>query len=144
MKIRVVPIDLQAPNGVALPLDPLVFQAAQKFCSEFLVERPILGNYQKTWLAIEVSDGGDLVRPLGITGYQLAYDIPLFRSIDSGATLKLARRLNDHFADLGIRGRDVFLHVSNSETEDQKCPQYTESMSAFGARPADRYIVRVT
>lgn len=144
MKLRAVPIDMQVVSGVVLPNEPKIFEAAQNFCSAELVERPNLGTYNKSWLVVEVSDAGDIVRPLAIGGYQVVYDTPLFRSIDPRATVVLAKRMNDFFADQGFRGRDVFLHVSEAESPEQKCPQYEDTLKAFGARPAERYIVRIT
>lgn len=144
-KLRVVPIDfVQTPEGIQ-PRDPLVIEAAEDFCRRELAEQPDLKRLDKSWLAVELDGAGKLIRPLAISGYRFVPDIPLFRSIDVGATEAIAERISAYFSDQGFRGRDCFLYVAppEAEPEESRCPNWDRFLGKYGAREANRRIISI-
>lgn len=132
------------------PKDRNLFDAAQEYCKRELAEQFDFVRLNKVYVAVGnpvFKDGlyvsGEIC---GITGYVLKPDIPVFRvSGDNAAraTKMLTDRYHSHFADLGWRGCEVFIHLSHKETPAQRCAKWDESLVATGATPADRYSVTV-
>jgi hypothetical protein len=142
LKLRAVPIDFESKNGVIVYNDAAIGEATRQFCLDELVDRPDISQYERSWLVVE-EEAGRLVRPLAIGGYRVVFDIPLLRSIDKRATVVLANRISAHLSDKGFRGKDIMLHISDSETPEQRCPEYENTLKVFGARPAERYVVKI-
>jgi hypothetical protein len=70
-------------------------------------------------------------------------DVSLFRTIDKSATAKLAQRINDYFADQGLRMQEVFLHLPPDQTPDQRIADFESTMEAWDAHPANRQAIVV-
>lgn len=150
MRIDVFPIDFVGTPPLYEPKDRALFDAAQDYCKRELQQQFDFVRLNKVWVAIgnPVFKDGEYVsgEVCGITGYVLKPDIPVFRvSGENGAraTKMLTDRYHAHFADLGWRGCEVFLHISDRERPEQRCPRWQESLVATGAKPANRFSVMV-
>lgn len=142
-KIRILPIDFDHQAGMFQPRDARLFQEVQEFAKRELVQKPVFGSYAKCWAAVRLGNEGQIEEVLGIAGIRQIIDIPLFRSVDSGATLKLSQRINDHLADAGLREQEVMLYVDGSEQPERRCEGYGEALNVWNAVPANRQIIVV-
>ncbi len=120
-----------------IPWDNETHEPAARFCRDILGAEFDRSLLQQAWLARE----GE--RVLGVAAIQARWDIPVFRSIDPKATFKMAERMNSYFADRGVRGQDVFLFLSQSESPEQQCPARDRILEKMAARPAGRYVMTV-
>lgn len=150
MRIDVFPLDFLGQPPLYEPKDRGLFDAAQEYSKRELAEQFDFVRLNKVWVAVgnPVFKNGQYVSGeiCGITGYALKPDIPVFRVSGENAaraTKMLTDRYHSHFADLGWRGCEVFLHISNKERPEQRCSRWAESLVATGATPADRYSVTV-
>ena len=151
MRMLVIPIDFMGQAPLYEPKDRKLHDAAVQYCKENLADQLDFVRLNKVWVAIEepaFDDKGMFVSGTisGITGYVLKPDIPLFRVTGanaSRATKMLTDRLHDHFGDQGLRGSEVFVHVSSKESPDQKCAAWQDGLKATDAKLADRYSVIV-
>lgn len=135
--MEVVPLDLATEGNITAIVDEELRESVPKFYKHFLRGPFDPRKLMKVWVARE----GKHI--LAISGYTSVADIPVFRSIDEGATKLIADRMNSFFADNGMRGRDVFLFLSDREAEEQRCPNRDKYVELFGAVPSERYIVPV-
>lgn len=146
MRMAVVPIDFkESPEGLR-PVDAHLYALTVKYCKTALAEQPTLEQLRKTWVIVEYQDG--VIS--GVTGI-FAYggnvpDIPIFRVTGPNAkrATKMAQeRLNAFFADQGMRGRSVFLYISESEAPEQRCEAWDQSLKDVGAVSAQRFAITV-
>lgn len=123
--------------------DTHLFAAVEEFTKRELREKPNLGDFTKVWTAVALDADGQIEKVLGVSGIRQVVDIALFRSIDSGATLKLAQRINDHLADAGLLHAEIMLYVDGSEVAEQRCDGYDGALQVWNARPAHRQLIVV-
>ena len=146
MKMAIVPLDFRESENGIVPVDSHLFTLVTEYCKTALAEQPKLDQLRKTWAVVEF-DGEQMVAIHGIAAYAgNVPDVPLFRVTGEKAqraTKMLYDRLNGFFADQGMRGRQVFLYLNEKETEEQRCPQWSESLKDVGAIPAMRLAVTV-
>ncbi len=145
MRIQVIPVDFMGQPPLIEPKDRELHDMAVDYCRCELSEMPSFERLSKVWVAAEMADGKP-ISIIGICGYVLKPDIPVFRVSGPNAaraTKMLTDRLHDYFADQGLRGCEVFIHVSSKETPQQKCAKWQEGLKATDAQPADRYSVIV-
>jgi len=151
MRIHVFPLDWMGQPPLLEPRDKKLHDLAVDFCKRELAKQPDLSAFSKVWVAVEEPEFDEdhkLISGtvLGMTGYVLKPDIPLFRVAGpnaSRATKMLTDRLHDYFADVGLRGQEVFVHLSSKETPEQKCAGWQEGLAATEATLADRFSVIV-
>lgn len=137
--IRIVPLDLLGPHGDALitPADPELHDKTVDFCRRELTEEVNLGQLAKVWVALD----GEEVK--GVMGYVLVPDVPVMRATSEEALRELAERYNDFLADNGALGKNTFIHVARGEKPECKCPGVEKVLANWGAKLADRVIVKV-
>jgi hypothetical protein len=128
-------------NGAAWhPKDLDYFQRVDAFCKAEMATKPVLANYAGAWAV------GDDKEIIGVGGIQLIPDVHIrvkehensFR-----AMRMLVDRMNDHLADSGYHGRDILVYKAGNEKPEQSCPNWDKHLEAYGAVPADRYIVTI-
>lgn len=137
MKTSILPLDFLQHEGFFQPKDAKLHDLAVEFAAKQITEPVNFTKFNKVWVAVE---GGKCV---GIAGYVLRADVPMFRTVTQNATILMAHRLNDFFSDQGMRGQEVLLHISSKETPEQRCANWQAELDAAGAVPADRYTVTV-
>lgn len=125
------------------PVDKKLHDLAVTFCLEQLTEKVNLSDLAKVWVAAEEDEKHQPVKVLGIIGYVLKPDVPLFRAIDPQAVRLMADRYNDYLADNGARGKETFIHIARGEKPEQKCPAWKEVLNEWDAKLADRVSVKV-
>jgi hypothetical protein len=138
LRIQVRPLDFDAELN---PKDTWLFGLAAEYCKMQLAEPVDLKKPAKIWIVLDEQD-----QVIGISGYVLKADIPIFRVTGDNsrrATKALYERMNSFFADNGMVGQEVFLHVSSKERPEQRCPAWKSSLKAVGAIKADRFILVV-
>jgi hypothetical protein len=140
--IKIFPLDFLGQGALLQPKDGRLHDLAIDFCAKQLTEEVNLSQFGKVFIAAE-TDNGTPVAVEGITGYAMRPDISLFRAISARATAKLHHRWHTFFADNGILGSDVFIHLSNKETPEQRCANWNNELMAALAIPADRFLVKV-
>lgn len=104
-----------------------------------------LAKFNKVWLAVQMN-GDEYKEIVGITAWVYRIDLPMFRVSGSNAvraTKMLADRLHAFFQDQGARGSELFIHISGKETPEQRCAKWSDSLTAEGATPADRFIIKI-
>ena len=141
MRLDVSPLDFDRVDTDAIrQRDPILWAAAERYMQEQLASPFDITRMAKTWVA---HANGEVC---GITAFRMVPDITHFRVSGPNAarsTKMLTDRLQAFFADQGLRGSYVLLHLSGKETPEQRCYRWEESMKAAGAIPADRYMVEV-
>lgn len=146
MRIRVFPIDFLGQWPLLEPKDRNLHDLAVEYCARELSEELNFAKLNKVWVTAVVDENGKPIEVTGITGYVLKADIPVFRVSGNNAvrsTKMLEDRLHAYFADQGMLGQEVFLHISSKETPEQRCPNWEQSLIDAGATPADRLSVIV-
>lgn len=140
MRIQVSPLDFIFDQGYEKHRDPDLWRMAEDYMRVEL-EKPFeIPKMAKTWVA---HSGGEIC---GITAFQMVPDITHFRVSGPNAvraTKMMTDRLQSFFADQGLRGGYVLLHISGKERPEQRCQKWQESLKAAGAVPADRFLVKV-
>lgn len=144
--MNVVPVDFKnSPNGI-VPVDAALYSRVIQYCQENLAEPPDMKTLAKTWAVVESGDNDEIVAVHGVTGTVNRPDIPVFRVTGENskrATQMLYDRLNSYFADLGWRGHEVFIFISEKEKPEQRCAAWGESLNDIGAVPAERFAVTI-
>jgi len=146
MRIQVFPIDFMGQWPLLEPKDQELHDLAIKYCEKELAEPINFTKLAKVWVTAVVDAVGKPTEVTGITGYVLKADVPVFRVSGANAirsTQMLQERLHAFFADQGMIGQEVFLHISSKETPEQRCPNWEQSLIDAGATPADRLSVIV-
>lgn len=151
LRIITVPLDFMGAAPLFEPTDPNLLNAAEDYCKRELADPVNFTKFNKFWITIEnpVFDkdrkfvSGEVI---GVVGYLHKPDVAVFRVTGpnaSRATKMQTDRLHDHFADIGYRGGEVFVHVSSMQKPEQFCSGWKEGLGATDAKPADRYSVIV-
>lgn len=135
--MRILALDFVGEPGCLRPKDAELHDKAVDFCQREIVGEVNLVRYNKVWVALEDN------KVVGIAGYVIRADVPMFRTMTDKATTRMAHRLNDFFADQGMRGEEVLLHLSSKETPEQRCAAWQSSLQLAGAVPADRFSIKV-
>lgn len=141
--IKVFPLDFLGQGALLQPKDPWLHDLAVDYCARELASDVNLATFAKVFIAAEIDDSGKPMKVEGITGYGLRPDISLFRTTSDAATVKLHHRWHTFFADNGAIGEEVFIHISEKDTPEQRCANWDKELKAANAVPADRYLVRV-
>jgi hypothetical protein len=147
MKIRVFAVDFYSNGGITYPKDKKLHDLCVAWCETALAKPVNLADfadpYRKLWAACEVDENDEPVRVEGMLGTLPRMDFPLVRFTSQRAAKALIDRANDHLHDQGFRGAEVFVFISSSETEEQRCPQWQDWLKAVGAYPAERYALTI-
>lgn len=142
--MKIFPLDFFPPNGALIqPRDQALHDAAVDYCMKNVSGDVNLGLFQKVFVAAEFNEETETYTVEGVTGFIMRPDISLFRATSAAATAKLHHRWHTFFADNGILGQEVFIHLSEKEQPEQRCANWTQEMGKAEATPADRYLVKV-
>lgn len=142
--IKVFPLDFFPPNQALIqPKDQHLHDLAVEFCLREVNTEINLSNYEKVYVAAEVDETQKPVKVEGVSGYVWRPDICLYRAISARATAKLHYRWHTYFADKGILGQQVLIHLDGKETPEQRCANWNNELMAAKAVPADRFLVEV-
>ena len=131
--IQILPIDFQGQGALLEPVDRELHDRAIDYALRELKDGATLNlaTFAKTWVGLKNGT------PLGLMGYVLRPDVPLFRATDCQVLRAMGQRLNDFFADNGARGKEVFLYIGN-EASEQRCPEWRNAIKEFGGSSARR------
>lgn len=146
MRIQVFPIEFLGQAPLFEPKDRKLHDMAVEYCARELNAPVSFEKLNRVWVSAVVDDEGKPVEITGVTATVLKPDIPLFRVSGENSkrsTKMLEERLHAFFADQGLRGTEVFLHISSKETPEQRCADWESSLLSAKANPADRYSVIV-
>lgn len=147
MKIEIIPIDFMGQGALLEPVDKKLHDLTVDYCARELQNgRELnLAKFNKVWAVVE-TEGEDYIDVIGISGFAWRVDIPVFRVTGDRvdySTHKLVDRMRSYFQDNGLRGSEVFLHISSKERPEQRCEKWQQSLDSVGAIPADRFTVKV-
>lgn len=140
--IRIFPLDFLGQGALLQPKNQQLHDLAVSYCAKELTEEVNLSQFGKVFIAAETQDETP-VSVHGISGFVWRPDIALFRATCDAATVKLHRRWHSHFADNGLLGNHVLLHLSSKDTAEQRCANWEQELIAAQAVAADRYLVKV-
>lgn len=136
--IRIVPLDFTGPVGAVIePADTELHDKAIDFCRRELTEDVNLTQLSKVWVALE----GETV--VGLMGYVLVPDVPVMRATSEESLRLMADRYNAFLADNGALGKHTFIHVARGEKPECRCPGFGKVLAQWGAKLADRVMVKV-
>ena len=147
MRIEVIPLDFLGQGALLEPADRKLHDMAVDYCRRELQggDKINLASFSKCWVAVAM-EGDVYAEVVGITGYVMRIDLPMFRvSGDNAvrATKMMIDRLRGFFQDQGARGHELFIHISSKESPEQRCARWTESLRSQNATPADRLAIRI-
>jgi len=145
--IEVLPIDFLGQGALLEPADKKLHDLTVDYCARELENgRELnLSKFTKVWAVVEM-EGADYIDVIGVSGFAWRIDIPTFRVTGERvdySTRKLIDRMRAYFQDNGLRGADIFLHISSKERPEQRCEKWEQSLAKVGAIPADRFTVKV-
>lgn len=144
MSLKVFPLDFFPPNEALIqPKNQSLHDLAVDFCLREVTGEINLTNFAKVYVAAEVDAQSRPIAVEGVTGYVMRPDICLYRALTARATAKLHHRWHSYFADNGILGHQVLIHLSSKETPEQRCANWNNELMAAQAIPADRFLVEV-
>lgn len=135
--IRIVPLDFLGQGAMLTPKDPDLHDKVIDFCQRELAEEINLTDLSKVWVAID----GEEVK--GVMGYCLVPDVPVMRATSEESLRAMADRYNAFLADNGALGKHTFIHVSRGEKPECRCPGFGKVLAQWGAKLADRVMVKV-
>lgn len=147
MRIEVIPLDFIGQGALLEPADPKLHDMAVEYCARELEggDQLNLAKFQKCWVAV-VMENDQYQEIVGITGYVMRIDLPVFRVSGANAvraTKMLTDRLHAFFQDQGARGHELFIHISSKERPEQRCAKWQESLASQKATPADRLAIKI-
>lgn len=143
MSIKVFPLDFLGQGALLQPKDGWLHDLTVDFCAQQVAGEVNLASFAKVFVAAELDDSEKPMKVEGVTGYVMRPDISLYRAITDRATVKLHHRWHTFFADNGILGQEVFLHLSSKDKPEQRCASWDQELKAAQAVVADRFIVKV-
>lgn len=141
--VKIFPLDFMGQGALLQPKNQQLHDLIVDFCAREVIGDVNLAEFAKVFAAAEVDDADRPINIEGVTGYVLRPDIALFRAVSARATSKLHHRWHTFFADSGIIGHQVFLHLNSKERPEQRCTNWEEELKAAKAELADRYLVTV-
>lgn len=135
--IKVIPMDFLGQGALLEPADRKLHDRAVEYCKQELKGGVVdFSKFNKIWVGLK----DDSV--MGICGYVLKPDMPLFRATDVDVLRALAHRMNDFCADNGALGKEVFIYIGN-ESPEARCPAWRDVLREMGAVSARRVAVEV-
>lgn len=103
---------------------------------EFGEEVPDVKKMGRAWACLEVSEGGESFKVVGICGGGYSLDVPLFHSHSPRAFMAMFKRLHDWAEDLGAKNAFVYVDPKNYRAVGPYLKQ-------LKAQPGHRWKVRV-
>jgi hypothetical protein len=143
MILRAIPLDFDRAAGYAMPKDRDLHRLAVKFAETSLAALPDYSSFARVWVAAEFGADDKPSEIHGALGFCWRPDFTLARFKNRQALLHLYNRANAFLADNGCRGSEGMVYISSTEGPEQKCPQQKESLEALGAKPADRWLIKI-
>lgn len=136
--ISIKPLDFLGNGALLEPADRKLHDMAVDYCLRELTggKDVNLAKFSKVWVALK--DG----EVMGIAGYVLRPDLPLFRATDAEVLRAMAQRVNDFFADNGARGNAAMIYIGNEKPE-QRCPEWRQVLKELGAQSGRRVLIEV-
>jgi hypothetical protein len=136
--ISVIPLDFLGQGALIEPKHPKLHDAAVSYCLRELAKGKDVdfSKFAKVWVGLKDEE------VFGVAGYVLRPDVPLFRATDTDVLRALAQRMNNFFADSGVRGQEAFLYIGDEKPE-QRCPAWKTVLKEFGATSAQRFAIEV-
>lgn len=141
--IKIFPLDFLGQGALLQPKDQRLHDMAVDYLMREVTGDVNLASFNRVFIAAEVDESGEPVKVEGVTGFCMRPDIALYRATSAAATAKLHHRWHTYFADNGLLGQEVFLHLSDKESPEQRCSNWNQEMMKAEAVPADRYLVKV-
>jgi hypothetical protein len=138
MSIEVVPLDFLGQGALIEPKHPKLHDAAVDYCLRELAggKDVDFSKFAKVWVGLKDEE------VFGVCGYVLRPDVPLFRATDATVLRALAMRMNNFFADSGVRGQEAFIYIGD-EKPSQRCPEWKTVLKEFSATSAKRFSIEV-
>lgn len=147
MHIELFPIDFQNAGTFLVPTDDALHAMAVEYAKAQLKEKPDFMKLRKAWLVCKVDADNKPIEAVGMVGFSLRPDVHILRAHDGATATKVYRkvfdRLNGFFADQGLTGEEVLIHVDITAPMDELCPNWAQAIQSYGAKPANRFTIKV-
>jgi hypothetical protein len=140
--MRAIPLDFDRAAGYAMPKDRALHKLAVQFAEKECVSIPNFSEFHKVWAICEMEDES-ILSVQGLLGFCFRPDFSLNRFLSPDAIVVGYERANAFLGDQGARGQEVTVYMSSTEAPEQKCPNGLKTILSLGARPADRWVLRV-
>ncbi len=128
---------------MVVPEDSKLHQLAVQWTEKNLAAPVTFTDYKMVWVCALHDDAGNLTGVEGVIGVQFAIDCPVFRFTNAGSAKLLIDRANDYLHDQGWRGSKAFVYISDTETPEQRCPDYKNWLKALDCTVAERYLYTI-
>ena len=138
MTIQVIPIDFLGQGALIEPKHPKLHDAAVSYCLKELAKGKEVdfSRLNKVWVGVKDE------KVMGVCGYVMKPDVPLFRATDVDVLRAMAQRMNSFFADNGARGQEALIYIGDEKPE-QRCPAWKTVLKEFSATSAQRWAIEV-
>jgi hypothetical protein len=143
MILRAIPLDFHRQGGYAMPVDRDLHKLAMGFAERELAEVPNFSEFQRVWLACEVDADDRATSVHGALGFTTRPDFTMARFLNRNALVVLYNRASAFLSDNGCRLSEGLVYVNPDEKPEQKCPEAELSLQALGARPANRWLIKI-
>jgi len=124
-------------NEDGSPKNPQLYSAVLGYLeSEFSKGAPDLRKLGRVWACVEIYEGGESFRVVGVCGAGYVLDIPLFHSDSPKGFMAMFRRLYDWAEDLGVQQALVYVNPKSYR-------RVSAHLKMSKAEPAHRWKVKV-
>lgn len=141
--LRGFALDFNREGGYAVPKDKKLHQLVVKWVEKNLDAPLNLETYELVRVVCVVDDQNNPVevKALGCGG--MRFDLSVARYSDPEAGKMLFDRIESFLHDVGKRGQEVFVFLSEGGKPENLCPMREEMLKEYKAEPANRYSVIV-
>ena len=131
--LRGFSVKFNVQGGIAYPVDTHLHKLAVEFADKHLNAPCNLADYNGVTVVAKVDDDGKPVEILAMNARVPRWDYPIWRFIDEAAGEVLIERTRASLDDEGLRGGEIFVHVSEAEKPESRCPNWKEFLKAVNA-----------
>jgi len=143
LKYRVFALLFHRQGNASFPAYPALHRLVVKWAEKNFDYQVNFSDYQASWVACAVDEGGNPVEVKGVMCGQPRWDFPVVRYTDPEAAKMMFDRVEGFLHDAGNRGQEVFVHLSEGGSPENLCPMREEMLKEFKAEPANRWSVIV-
>lgn len=132
-----------AQGGIFYPANPHLHALAVAFAEQHLSAPINFTDYENVLTTCEVDEYNTPVKVTGICCRVVCYDFPVWRGTTPTSMDLLIDRTKSNLDEMGMRGREVFVHVADHEAKESRCPLWKKFLRKVRAEKASRWRVKV-
>lgn len=130
-------------GGYAVPEDKKLHQLVVKWCDKNLDTPLNLEVFELVRVVCEVDEAGDPIEVTALGCGGMRFDLSVARYQDPASGEILFDSIESFLHDIGKRGQEVFVFLSEGGKPENMCPMREEMLKKYRAEPSQRYSVIV-